>query len=266
MKLVGKTALVTGSSRGIGTAIALELARQGADLSINYRSNADAAEAVAERVRQTGRRCIPLQADVTDSEQVDSLVQKTEEELGSVDILVNNVGDFYFKPLTDMEPGEWRYVLESNLSSVFYLSRAVIPKMRQRKQGRIVNIGLSPNYMVRGAPNVAAYSIAKTGVVIHTRSLAVEEAPHGINVNCVSPGLIDNGHLPEDQKQWMEERVPAGRLGTAQEIADAVFFLCSDRATYVSGANLTVCGAWDWQDRPTDHDQLVTDLFLEDDS
>lgn len=161
-----------------------------------------------------------------------------------------------------MSHDEWRHVLDSNLSSAFYTSRAVLTGMRERGRGCIVNVGLSPVYMVRGAPNVAAYAIAKTGVVVMSMTMATEEAPHGIRVNCVSPGLIDTGYLPPEQAEWMQKRVPMGRMGRPEEVADAVLFLASERASYVSGANLTVSGGWDWQNRPTDHDGDVTSLFL----
>jgi 3-oxoacyl-[acyl-carrier protein] reductase len=138
--------------------------------------------------------------------------------------------------------------------------------MRARRRGRVVNVGLSPVGLVRAAPNVAAYAVAKTGVVVMTMSLAVEEAPYGVTVNCVSPGLVDNGYLPPEQAEWMHKRVPMGRLGRPEEVADAVAFLVSDQASYVTGANLTVSGGWDWLNRPTDHDGDVTGLFLEDET
>jgi 3-oxoacyl-[acyl-carrier protein] reductase len=262
MKLSGKIAVVTGSSRGIGKAIALGLARDGADVALNYHSNEGAALEVAEQIRALGRRAIIVKADVTVPDAGKALVAAVTEQLGAIDILVNNVGDFFFKPLGAMNPEEWRDVLESNLSSAYYLCHAVLPGMRDRQQGKIVNIGLSPVYLVRGAPNVAAYSIAKTGILILTRSLAVEEASHGIRVNCVSPGLIDNGYLPPEQKEWMQKRVPMGRLGRPEDIAEAVVFLSSESASYISGANLAVSGAWDWEDRPTSHDGTVQELFV----
>ena len=259
-------AVVTGSSRGIGRAIALRCAELGADVAVNYRSENAAAEEVAQQIRKLGRRAITVQADVTQPEAAATLFHAVEEQLGAVSLLVNNVGEFFFKPLADTTEEEWRRVIDSNLSSVHHLCRAAIARMRRRKAGRIINIGLSPTYLVRGAANVAAYSIAKTGVLILTRSLAIEEAPHGIRVNCVSPGLIDNGMLPPAQKEWMERRVPMGRLGRADEIADAVVFLASDSAAYISGANLAVDGAWDWMDRPTTHDGHVEELFLKETS
>lgn len=263
--LSGQIALVTGSSRGIGKAIALGLARAGADVAVNYRLNESAASEVMKQAQGLGVRAVTVQADVTVAEAATALVAAATEQLGEVDILVNNVGDFFFKPLAAMSHEEWRYVFESNLSSVYYLCRAVLPSMRRRRKGRIINVGLSPVYQVRGAPNVAAYSIAKTGVIILTRSLAVEEAPHGITVNCVSPGLIDTGYLPPEMREWMHKRVPMGRLGHPEEIADAITFLASDKANYICGANLAVAGAYDWEDRPTTYDHEVHNLFLGED-
>lgn len=265
MNLLNKVAVVTGSSRGLGKAIAVGLARHGADVVVNYRRDESAAAEVVREIKSLGRQTITVQADLTDPTTASTLINAALRELGKVDILVNNVGDFFFKPLNAMSGEEWRYVLDSNLSSVYHMCKAVIPEMRRRRQGQIVNIGLSPVYMVRGAPNISAYAIAKTGVLILTRSLAVEEAPHGIRVNCVSPGLIDNGYLPPEQKEWMRKRVPMGRLGTPEDVAEAVSFLVSDKASYISGANLAVGGAWDWEDRPTNHDQDVHGLFLDGD-
>lgn len=257
-------ALVTGASRGIGRAIAVALGAAGWDVAVNYRSDAQSAAAVVDEVRVLGRRAVALAADVTDPDAAAELVAQVRDQLGPVQVLVNNVGEFVFAPLATMSPREWRAVLGSNLDSAFYTSAAALPGMRERGSGRIVNLGLSPVGLVRAAPNVAAYAVAKTGIVVLSMTMAVEEAAHGITVNCVSPGLIDNGHLPAEQAQWMHKRVPMGRLGRADEVADAVVFLVSDRASYISGANLTVSGGWDWLTRPTDHDGDVTGLFLED--
>jgi len=181
--LNGRVALVTGASRGIGKGIALALAEHGADVAVNYRSDREAAEATVAEVRGRGRNARALQADVAKAEEAARLLEQAEECLGPVDVLVNNVGDFFFKPLAAMAVEEWHQVLDSNLSSAFYLCHHAIPRMRARGHGRIVNIGLSPVHLVRGAANVAAYSIAKTGVVILTRSLAAEESAYGITVN-----------------------------------------------------------------------------------
>lgn len=264
--LSGQTAVVTGSSRGIGRAIALCLARHGADVVVNYHSNKDAAEEVTAQIQALGRKAVAVAADVSAAEGAAALIDAAGGQFGAVDILVNNVGDFFFKPLGLMGHDEWRHVMESNLSSVYYACHAALPGMRERKRGRIINIGLSTVYQVRAATNVAAYSIAKTGVLILTRSLAVEEAPNGINVNCVSPGLIDTGYMPPEMIEWMRKRVPLGRLGRPEEVAEAVAFLASGKADYISGANLAVSGAYDWEDRPTTYDSEVHNLFLGGDS
>jgi|SRR5882724_2308281 len=256
-----RVAIVTGGSRGLGRAIAVCLAKSGIDVAVNYRDEEGAALETAEQIRSHGQRAITLQADLTSSAAPNTLITRTLEELGELDIVVNNVGEFFFRRLGEMDHKEWQYVLESNLHSVFYMCSAVLPLMRQRKQGQIINIGLSPTYLVRGAPNISAYAIAKTGVLVLTRSLAVEEAPYNIRVNCVSPGLIDNGHLAPKQREWMEKRVPLGRLGAPEDVGNAVAFLVSDNASYISGANLAVAGAWDWDDRPTYQDGDVQNLF-----
>jgi 3-oxoacyl-[acyl-carrier protein] reductase len=262
----GAVALVTGASRGIGRAIAERLGAAGWDVAVNYRSNEAAAAEVVAAVEAGGRRAVAVGGDVADPDGAARVVAATEERLGPVDVLVNNVGEFFFKPLGAMSADEWRSVLDSNLSSAFYTTSAALPGMRARRRGRVVNVGLSPVGLVRAAPNVAAYAVAKTGVVVMTMSLAVEEAPYGVTVNCVSPGLVDNGYLPPEQAEWMHKRVPMGRLGRPEEVADAVAFLVSDQASYVTGANLTVSGGWDWLNRPTDHDGDVTGLFLEDET
>ncbi|MDP9120409.1 MAG: SDR family oxidoreductase [Acidobacteriota bacterium] len=261
LRLRGEIALVTGSSRGIGRTIALDLARRGADVAVNYHSAQAVALEAANEIRALGRRAITVQADVERAEDAVRLAETVARELGPIDLLINNVGDFFLKPLAATSHDEWHHVLNSNLSSAYYLCRAVLPGMRERRKGSICNLGLSPCHLIRGAPNIAAYSIAKTGVLILTRSLAAEEAPYGITVNCVSPGLIDNGHLPPEQAEWMRKRVPMGRLGRAEEVAEAVAFLLSEGASYVSGANLAVAGGWDWEDRGTGYDPEVHDLF-----
>ncbi len=263
-ELSGRVAIVTGASSGIGRTLALRLAQLGASIVINYRQDEPAADSAVEAIREVGGNAAKIQADVTAESAVDGLISKTVNEFGRLDILVNNVGEFALGRLADTSPRQWHYVLDSNLNSVYYLCHAGLSPMRKRGWGRIINIGLSPVYLVRGAPNIAAYSIAKTGVLVLTRTLAVEEAAHGITVNCVSPGLIDNGHLPPAQKSWMEKRVPMGRLGRPEDVAHAVAFLATDAASYISGANLAVAGAWDWDDRPTHHDGDVSDLFASD--
>ena len=258
----GRVALVTGGARGIGRALCERLGHDGFRVAVNYRSDAAAARSLVERLRSAGVRAVALQADVCDPEQAGDLVHAAAEHFGAgVSILVNNVGEFSLSPVAATSVQRWDDVITSNLHSTFYVTRAALPGMREQRYGRVVTIGLSASLIVRGAPNIAAYSVAKTGVAVLTRSLAVEEAPHGITVNCVAPGLIDNGHLLPRQQEWMARRVPAGRLGTGEDIAEAVAFLVSDRAAYVSGATLAVAGAWDWEDRRTDHDEGVLEVY-----
>jgi NAD(P)-dependent dehydrogenase (short-subunit alcohol dehydrogenase family) len=197
-ELEGRVALVTGSSRGIGSTIALALAQQGADVAVVYHRHQDAASEVQARIKALGRGSITVQADVTSAEDVEHLMRTTREQLGPVGILVNNVGEFALKPLYLLNSEEWDHILKSNLHSVFYCCRAVLEHMREMHWGRIINIGLSPMWQARGAPNIIAYATAKIGVLVLTRSLAIEEARHGITVSCVSPGLIDNGYLPPE--------------------------------------------------------------------
>jgi 3-oxoacyl-[acyl-carrier protein] reductase len=259
--LAGRTAVVTGASRGLGRALALRLAQEGANVVVNYRADAVAAAEVVAAIHRMGREATMVQADVTAADDARALITAAAAQLGSVDVLVNNVGEFALGRVAETGAPRWRELLDSNLNSVHHLCHAAVPHMRRRQWGRIVNVGLSPVHLIRGAPNIAAYAVAKTGVVVLSRSLAVEEAAHGITVNCVSPGLIDNGYLPPAQRGWMEKRVPMGRLGRPEEIARAVAFLASPESSYISGANLTVSGAWDWEDRPTDYDSEVTSLF-----
>jgi len=260
---LGQVALVTGSARGLGKAIALRLAQDGTDVAINYRDDDRGALEVVSAVQDLGRRSIAHQADVTDATAVQELVRVVERHLGPPDIVVCNVGPFFLRPLGDTTSSQWQSVIDANLSSVFHVCQASLPVMRARRRGCIVTLGLAPVHLVRAAPNITPYAIAKTGVVILTRSLAAEEAAYGVRVNCVSPGLINNGYLPAEQEQWMRERVPFGRLGRPEEVADAVSFLVSDRASYISGANLAVSGAWDWEDRTVTTDRQVQDLFTE---
>ena len=258
----GRAALVTGGASGIGRALCERLAADGAAVAINYRADAAGARSLVDRLRSAGARAVAIQADVRDPGQAERLVHKAAEHFAMpVTIVVNNVGEFTLSPVAATSAQRWADVIDSNLNSAFYVTRAALPAMREQGYGRIVMMGLSPALTVRAAPNIAAYTVAKTGIAVLTRSLAAEEAVHGITVNCVAPGLIDNGHLPPEQAAWMAKRVPAGRLGTGEDIAEAMAFLISDRAAYVLGATLAVSGGWDWEDRPPDHDGQVTGLF-----
>jgi 3-oxoacyl-[acyl-carrier protein] reductase len=232
--LHGKTALVTGASRGIGRAIALELARAGAQVVVGYRSGADGAEAVAQ---ECGARVI--QADVSDPEQAKRLV----EEAGDVDILVNNAGLTRDGLLARMPDDDWRDVIETNLSSVFYTCRAVARSMMRRRAGAIVNI--SSVVGLHGNPGQTNYSASKAGIIGFTKALARELGVRGVRANVVAPGYVDTRltrEISEEMRGVMLANTPLGRLGEPEDVAGAVRFLCSDEASFITGEVLLVDG------------------------
>ena len=242
MNLTDKVALVTGSSRGIGKAVALKLAREGCSVAINYLSNSSAADQVAEEIRKMGRAVVGLQSDVSNFADAEEMVRKAKSELGRIDILVNNVGPFLYKTIFDTTIGEWHQILNSNLNSVFYCCKAAVPIMREQKSGVIINIGGPNAERTQGYVRTCAYAVAKTGVVVFSKSLAKEEAPHGIRVNVVNPGFIQTESYTEEMKKDMPKNVPLKRLGEPEDIANAVAFLASDGAGYVTGSVLNVHG------------------------
>jgi 3-oxoacyl-[acyl-carrier protein] reductase len=242
MPLKNKVALVTGSSRGIGKAIALKLAEEGCHLAINYLSNTWAAEQVKKQIKETGGKANLFPGDVSNFANVEELVKKVKTDYGRIDILVNNVGPFLYKSIFDTSIQEWHDIFNSNLNSVFYCCKAVVPIMRKQKSGVITNIGAPNAERTQGYTRNCAYATAKTGVVVLSKSLAKEEAKNGIRVNVVNPGFIETeNYTQEDKEHWAKE-IPLKRMGTPEEIANAVAFLCSDEAHYITGAVLNVHG------------------------
>jgi 3-oxoacyl-[acyl-carrier protein] reductase len=231
-------ALVTGSARGIGRGIALALAGAGYDVAVHYRRSRAEAEAVRRDVERAGRRAVVLQADVTDLEQAATLVERAHDALGSLVVLVNNVGNYVYRPLDELTWSEWEEMLASNLSSTFACCRAALPLMRARGEGRIVNIGYAGAQNLLARPHVTAYAIAKTGVVLLTKAIAKAEAARGITANVVAPGVIENSR----SKPLAE--IPAGRVGRIEEVAATVVWLCSPQAAYVTGQVIEVAGGW----------------------
>jgi 3-oxoacyl-[acyl-carrier protein] reductase len=232
--LEGKTALVTGASRGIGSAIALELARAGASVVVGYRSGADEAEKVAS---EAGGRAV--QADVSEPEEAKRLV----EEAGELDILVNNAGITRDGLLARMPDDDWRSVIETNLSGVFYTCRAAVRGMMKRRAGSIVNV--SSIVGLHGNPGQTNYGAAKAGIIGFTKSLARELGSRGVRANVVAPGYVTSRLteiLPEDLRAQMLANTPLGRLGDPEDVAGAVRFLCSDEATFITGEVLLVDG------------------------
>jgi 3-oxoacyl-[acyl-carrier protein] reductase len=232
--LEGKTALVTGASKGIGRAIAQSLAEAGATVVVGYRTGSEDAEALAAEI---GGRAI--QADVSNVDEAKRLV----EEAGDVDILVNNAGVTRDGLIARMPDDDWRTVLETNLSSVFYTCRAVARPMMKRRAGAIVNV--SSIVGVHGNPGQTNYSASKAGIIGFTKALARELGPRGVRANVVAPGYVKTqltNVLPEGLQQAMLDNTPLGRLGDPEDVAGAVRFLCSDEAAFITGEVLLVDG------------------------
>ena len=231
-------ALVTGSARGIGRAIALGLAAEGLDVAIHYRRSAAEAEEVAEAARSLGVRAVALRADVTVEAEAHGLVDAAAQALGGLRVLVNNVGNYHKGPLAELDAGTWHHMFDSNLHATFYACQRAVPIMRAAGGGRIVNIGYTGAELLKARPGIVAYQIAKTGVILYTKALARSEAAHGITANVVSPGVMENSVT-----QPMDE-IPMGRTGTLEELEAAVRYLLSPPARYVTGVHLEVAGGW----------------------
>ena len=231
-------ALVTGSAKGIGRGIALTLAREGYDIGVHFRSSAREAETTRAEIEALGARAVTLQADVTDSVAAAGLVAATHEQLGGLAVLVNNVGNYVYRPLDELSLDEWDDVFATNLDATFATCRAAIPLMRAAGGGRIVNLGYAGAQNLVARPNLAAYAIAKTGVMLLTKAIARAEAANGITANVVAPGVIENSAT----KPLGE--IPAGREGRVDEVAAAVLYFVSPGAAYVTGQILEVAGGW----------------------
>jgi len=241
--LTGKAAVVTGGSRGIGKAIALRLAEQGADIAFSYRGNEEAAGATAKEIEAKGRKAIAVQADVTQPESAEELIKAALDAFGKVDILVNNAGITRDDLIMRMKPEDWRDVLETNLFGAFWTLKAVTRPMLRAKSGRIINITSVSGQA--GQMGQANYSSAKAGLIGLTKAAARELGSRGITVNAVAPGFVLTEltqDLSADLQQMAIDRTPLGRFGTVDEMAYAVAFLASDEAAYITGQVLAVDG------------------------
>lgn len=241
--LKDKVALVTGGSRGIGRAIALELARNGANLAINFANSSEKAEEVIKEIKNLGLKAIAIKADVSKEEEVNNLVKTVEAELGKIDILVNNAGITKDNLLIRMKTQDFEDVLDVNLKGTFLCTKAVARAMMKKKYGKIINI--SSVVGIVGNAGQSNYSASKAGVIGFTKSMAKELGSRGIRVNAVAPGFIDTEMtqvLSEEIKEQMINNIPLNELGKSEDIAKLVVFLASEGADYITGQVISVDG------------------------
>jgi 3-oxoacyl-[acyl-carrier protein] reductase len=239
-----KVALITGGARGIGRAVAMDLAASGWSVATCYRTSAAAAREVIDAVEQKGSRGLALQCDVSDAEAVAGLVEQVHQKWGRIDALINGAGPYHRVSLLQETLEGWHSMFDNNLHPIFYLCRAVIPIMKERKWGRIVSFSMANAEQLIAQPQVAAHYISKVALLALSRSYAKLIAPDGITMNCVSPGFIDSGSAPKEELDRMVKSIPAGYVGTLDDAVSAVRFLLSDEARYVNGANIQLSGAW----------------------
>jgi 3-oxoacyl-[acyl-carrier protein] reductase len=245
LSLRNRAALVTGASRGIGKEIALALGRAGVRVAIGYRTNKLGAQKVVSELRGLGAEGLSIASEVTEPARVKELIDAVVSHFGRLDVLVNNVGDFEWKPVVETTVEEWIAVIASNLFSTFYTTKYAVPVMRRQHWGRIVNLGAVGAERAFGQAKISAYSAAKAGVVAFTRAVALEEARRGITVNVVNPPIIDNKELSlEEAERLTDARFPVGRPATAQDVAEAVKFFVSEEAAFITGQVLNVSGGW----------------------
>jgi 3-oxoacyl-[acyl-carrier protein] reductase len=247
----GRTALVTGSGRNIGAAIAKALAAAGANVVLNVRASVEDGQRVRDEILATGSQCMLIVADVSDSSQVARMTQEAVDRFGAIDILVNNVGVSPMTPLVKTTDEDWDFVLRTSLSSAFYCIREMVEPMVERKWGRIINIGGQAS--LRGTKFKAANAAAKGGVIGLTREVSNEFAEFGITSNHIGPGTMERAHelvyyrdetkeLDPNRKERLTQTIPVGRPGHPDEIAGLCVFLCSDAAGYITGQTILVNG------------------------
>ncbi len=248
MRLDGKVGLITGGTSGIGSATAVRFAREGASVALTGR-NAERGEAVAQSIVDAGGEAMFIRSDVRIAEDCRQAVEQTLERFGRIDILFNNAGVFHPKTVPECTEEEWDETIDSSLKGAFLMSKYAIPSMIENGGGSIIHT--SSGWGILGGDKAAAYCAAKGGLVIMAKAMAIDHGPDGIRVNCVCPGDVDTPMLPDDAAKrgmpWEEYLAefsdrPLGRIGTADEIADAVVFLASDEASFVTGDSLVVDG------------------------
>ncbi|MHC1767348.1 MAG: 3-oxoacyl-ACP reductase family protein [Verrucomicrobiia bacterium] len=238
-ELDGRIALVTGASRGIGRAAAVALAKAGADVAVNFKSREAEAQAVCAEIKDTGRRALAVRADVSKASEVARLVETVEKELGGIDMLVNNAGISRPQPLAEVTERDWDEVLTVNLKSMFLVTQAVLPGMRERKWGRIIN--LSSVAAQLGGVIGPHYAASKAGAIGLTHSLAALLAKEGITANAIAPALVETEMVTSNPKA-RADIIPVGRFGSVEEVADVVVMLASNG--YITGQTISVNGGW----------------------
>ncbi len=239
-----RVALITGGARGIGRAIALALAERGWSIATCYLTSESEAASLNDALRAKGVGAISERADVADAGQAEALVRKVESEFGRIDAVINGAGPYHRINLLEETVEGWNDMIDANLNSVFYVSRAAVSGMKERRWGRIINFSMVNADKQEAQPFVTAHYIAKSGVLILTRTLAKLLAPHNITVNAISPGFIDSGSAPAEELQKMLKNIPAGYLGSVEDCVNAALYLLSEEARYVTGSNIHLSGGW----------------------
>ncbi len=242
--MTDRVALITGGARGIGRALARSLAGDGWAIAFCWRTSATDAAALEEELRAQDVRVLSERCDVSAEDECARLVSKVHGELGRIDALVNCAGPYHRTPLLEETPEGWREMFDHNLHPVFYLSQLVAPILREQGSGRIVTFSMANADRMVAQPQVTAHYIAKSGLLILTRTLAKLLGKDGVTVNAISPGFIDSGSAPPEELERMVKNIPAGYVGHLDDAVAAVRFLLSDEARYVNGANLQLSGGW----------------------
>ncbi|VVB51867.1 L-rhamnose 1-dehydrogenase (NADP(+)) [uncultured archaeon] len=237
--LKGKVALVTGSAKRTGRAIALALADAGADVVVHYNTSSKEATEVVRLIRKKGRKSVALRADLRSPQEVAALFSGIEKEFGGVDVLVNNVGTYMKKHVADITADEWDSLLDGTLNATYYCCCAALPYMRRRKWGRIINMADASVDQIKPFVYSTPYKIGKMGIVVLTKTLAVSEGRYGVTVNAVSPGVLFNSVVKPGKD------IPLGRMAKYEDIINAIMFLIDPASEYITGVNLKVSGGFD---------------------
>jgi len=239
-----RVALITGGAKGIGRAVALDLSARGWAVAICYRTSDAEAAQVINAVRAKGGTGLAVQCDVSRTEAAEELIEQVRQQWGRIDALINSAGPYHRVSLLKETVEGWHSMFDNNLHPVFYLTRAVIPLMRERKWGRIVSFSMANVEQLIAQPQLTAHYISKVGLLALSRSFAKLIAADGITMNCVAPGFIDSGSAPQEELSRMVKLIPAGYVGSVDDAVSVVRFLLSEEARYVNGANIQLSGAW----------------------